>query len=150
MTPALYEAAITQIIMKDPIFELCDMVRETSFALHQFLRNGHVEKVYENGLANRLRKAGLKVLQQHPIHVYDEDGTLLGDFYADLFIEDCLIVELKACKAIVDEHTAQLLGYLRASRNEHGLLINFGAPSLWIKKYVLSSESGDHTFRVEE
>jgi len=49
----------------------------------------------------------------------------LGDFIADLYVENCLIVELKACKAIIGDHTAQLLGYLRASRIEHGLLINF-------------------------
>jgi GxxExxY protein len=70
--------------------------------------------------------------------VYDEDGTPLGDFYADLFVGGKLIVELKACRAIVNEHIALLLGYLRASRTEHGLLINFGAAKLQIKKYVLS------------
>ena len=123
--------------MKD-IMKLCDLVRETGYAAHRYLRNGHVEKVYENALANRLRKRGLKVVQQHPLAVYDEDGTLLGDFYADLFVEDCLIIELKAVRAMVDEHVAQLLGYLRASRIEHGLLINFGASKYQIKKYILN------------
>jgi len=120
------------------IWELCDQVRETGFALHSYLGNGHIEKVYENGLANRLRKAGVSVEQQYPLHVYDEDGTLLGDFKADLFIEDRLIVEMKACKGLADEHVAQLLGYLRAGRIEHGLLINFGAAKYQIKKYVMS------------
>ena len=120
------------------IFVLCDQVREISFALHQYLRHGHLEKVYENGLAHRLRKVQLKVEQQYPLKVYDEDGTVLGEYFADLFVEDCLIVELKACKALAPEHTAQLLGYLRACRIEHGLLINFGAPKLQIRKYVLS------------
>ena len=86
-----------------------------------------MEKVYENGLTHRLRKTGLKVEQQYPLQVVDEDGTILGDYIADLFVENCLIVELKACKAIIGDHTAQLLGYLRASRIEHGLLINFEA-----------------------
>jgi GxxExxY protein len=98
-----------------------------------------MEKVYENGLTHRLRKTGLKVEQQYPIQVVDEDGTILGDYIADLFVENCLIVELKACKAIIGDHTAQLLGYLRASRIEHGLLINFGASKLEVKKYVLSN-----------
>jgi GxxExxY protein len=89
-------------------------------------------------LVHRLRKKGIEVEQQHPLSVYDEDGTLLGDFYADIFVNGKLIVELKACHAIVNEHIAQLLGYLRSSRIEHGLLINFGAPKLQIKKYVLS------------
>ena len=121
------------------IFALCDAVRQTAFELQSFLRHGHLEKVYENGLANRLRKKGLTVLQQHPLPVLDEDGTVLGDYLADLFVEGKLIVELKATKAIADEHTAQILGYLRASRIEHGLLINFGAPKLEVKKYVFSN-----------
>ncbi len=62
-----------------------------------------------------------------------------GDFIADLYVENCLVVELKACKAIIGDHTAQLLGYLRASKIEHGLLINFGAAKLEIKKYILSN-----------
>jgi GxxExxY protein len=81
---------------------------------------------------------GLDVKQQHPLQVYDEDGTLIGEYYADLFVENCLVVELKAAKAFADEHIAQLLGYLRASRVEHGLLMNFGGPRFEIKKYVLS------------
>lgn len=123
---------------KDDIFELCDVIRETSFALHQYLRHGHLEKVYENGLAHRLRKVQLTVEQQYPLKVYDEDGTVLGEYFADLFVENCLIVELKASKSLVQEHIAQLLGYLRACHVEHGLLINFGASKLEIKKYVLS------------
>ena len=123
---------------KDDIFELCDVIRETSFALHQYLRHGHLEKVYENGLASRLRKVQLKVEQQYPLKVYDEDGTVLGEYFADLFVENCLIIELKACKALAQEHIAQLLGYLRACHIEHGLLVNFGAPKLQIKKYALS------------
>ena len=123
--------------MKD-IMELCDVVRETAFAIHCYHKNGHLEKVYENALAHRLQKLGLDVKQQHPLKVYDEDGTLIGDYYADLLVDNRLIVELKAAKALADEHTAQTLGYLRASRIEHGLLVNFGAPKFEIRKYVLS------------
>jgi GxxExxY protein len=126
--------------VKDPIFQLCDEIRETSFALHAYLRHGHLEKVYENGLAHRLRRLGKRVEQQFPLKVLDEDGTTLGEYYADLFVEDCILIELKACKAIADEHIAQLLGYLRACRIQHGLLINFGAPKLEIHKYVMSVE----------
>jgi GxxExxY protein len=123
--------------MRD-ILQLCDIVRETGYSIHGYLRNGHLEKIYENALAHRLRKKGLNVKQQHPLRVFDEDGTLLGDFSADLFIEDELIVELKAVRSTADEHVAQLLGYLRASRIEHGLLINFGGPRFYIKKYILN------------
>jgi GxxExxY protein len=126
--------------MSDPnkVFRLCDLVRETSLALHRYLRHGHLEKVYENGLAHRLRKLGLRVEQQYPLQVLDDDGVVLGDYQADLWLEFPLIIEVKACDALHDAHLAQLLGYLRACRVEHGLLINFGAPRLQIKKYVLS------------
>lgn len=127
-------------VMKSEIFLLCDRIRAAAFALHRHLRHGHVEKAYENGLGHRLRKLGLNVAQQNPLNVFDEDGTLLGEFYADLFVEKRLIIELKACRSLVDEHVAQLLGYLRAARIEHGLLINFGSSRLEIRKYVLTKE----------
>lgn len=122
------------------MFELCDRVRETAFALHAFLRHGHKEKVYENGLCHRLRKQGVAAVQQPTLTVYDEDGTPLGDLDIDLIVADELVIELKAVKTIVNEHIAQLLGYLRASRKEHGLLINFGAPRLQIRKFALSQD----------
>ena len=84
--------------------------------------------------AHRLRKLGLDVKQQYPLKVYDGDGTLIGDYSADLFVDTRLIIELQAAKALADEHLAQILGYLRSSRVEHGLLINFGAPKFEIKK----------------
>lgn len=124
---------------KDRIFQLCDVVRETGFAIHKFHRYGHLEKVYENALAHRLRKLGITVEQQYPLNVIDEDGTIIGDYFADLFIENSLIIEIKACDALCSEHIAQLLGYLRSSRIEHGLLINFGSQKFEIKKYVLSN-----------
>src|SRR5262249_4881965 len=101
-------------------------------------RNGHLEKVYENALVHRLRKRGLKALPQHPLTVYDEDGTVLGEYFADVFVEDCLVVELKACKGVADEHVAQLRAYLRSTRIETGLFINFGAPRLYVKKYLMT------------
>ena len=123
--------------MKD-IMQLCDVVRETGFAIHRYHRNGHLEKIYQNALVHRLRKQGLEVKSEHPLQVSDEDGTLLGDFKADLLVENRLIVEIKAVRAVLDEHVAQLLGYLRSSRMEHGLLVNFGGPKFHIKKYILN------------
>lgn len=117
---------------------LCDRIPETSFAMHCFLRHGHLEKVYENALASRLRKMGLGVEQQYPLQVVDEDGTVLGSYFADLFVDKTLIVEIKAAEALADAHVPQLLGYLRATRLENGLLINFGAPKLEIRKYILT------------
>ena len=120
------------------IFTLCDVIRETSFDIHKYLRSGHREQIYENALAHRLRKQGLSLEQQKEVKVFDEDGTCLGHLKADLLIEDRLICEIKGCRNIVDEHVAQLLGYLRASRIQHGLLINFGGPALQIKKLILT------------
>jgi GxxExxY protein len=123
--------------LSEDIFKLCDEVREISFDLHKYLRHGHLEKVYENGLVNRLRKQGMKAEQQVPLKVYDEDGTLLGDYFADILVDDRLVLELKAVRTLHDEHVAQLLGYLRSSRVEHGMLINFGSPRLQVKKYAM-------------
>lgn len=122
---------------KAEIDQLCDHVRECSFGLHRHLRHGHLEKIYENGLAHRLRKRGVEVQQQAPVPVYDEDGTILGDLNADLFVADELIIELKAVRAVNGDHVAQLLGYLRGSGQRYGLLINFGSPKLYIKRYIL-------------
>lgn len=128
--------------MDRDIKQLSGIIRQTAFSLHCYLRHGHLEKVYENGLAHRLRKAGLKVQTQHPLQVFDEDGTVLGDYAADMYIEDCLIAEIKTVKQLIDEHMAQLFGYMRASRIEHGLLMNFGAPRFEIHKYILTPLSG--------
>ena len=76
--------------------------------------------------------------QQSPITVKDEDGTIVGEYFADLLVEEKLIVEIKATKSLSGEHEAQLLGYLKSTRIEHGLLINFGSFRFQIKKYVLS------------
>ena len=130
--------------MKD-IMQLCDVVRETSYAIHVYHGHGHLEKVYENTLAHRLRKLGLDVKQQHPLIVRDEDGTVVGEYLADLFVDERLIVELKAPRAIADEHTAQLLGYLKSARIEHGLVINFGSYKFQIQKFAMSERKQTST-----
>ena len=122
----------------DQIMELCNKVRETAYVIHRYHGNGYLEKVYENALVHRLKKQGLDVKQQHQLMVYDEDGTIIGEYFADLLIENELVVELKACKTIAQEHYAQLLHYLKGTGKEHGLLINFGAYKFYIKKFVKS------------
>ena len=101
----------------EDINKLCDIVRETSFQIHKFLRSGHLEKIYESALTHRLTKMGIPVIQQHELGVFDEDGTSLGRLCVDLFVANRLIVEVKACRAVVDEHIAQLLGV--SSRFSH-------------------------------
>ena len=126
--------------MKD-LQMLCDQVRQISYDIHVYHGHGHLEKVYENALVHRLRKAGLEVKQQHPIKVYDEDGTVLGDYFTDLLVNDCLIVELKTTKALADEHAAQILGYLKSARLDHGLLINFGSYKFEMRKFIWSQNT---------
>jgi GxxExxY protein len=123
--------------MKD-IKALCDQVRQIAYEIHVYHAHGHLEKVYENALAHRLAKAGFKVRQQHPINVFDEDGTLLGEYFADLLVEDTLVVELKVARTLAPEHEAQILGQLKSTRLEHGLLINFGSYEFEIRKFAWS------------
>jgi GxxExxY protein len=120
------------------ILKLTDVVRQTSFEIHKYFRSGFTEKIYENALAHRLRKRGIRAEQQQCVKVFDEDGTLLGVFRTDILIELSMICEIKSCSALVDAHTAQLLGYLKATGMQHGLLINFGAPKLQIRKFILT------------
>jgi GxxExxY protein len=119
------------------ILKTCDEIRQIAYAVHQYFGHGHLEKVYENALANRLQKAGIGLEQQVPISVCDEDGSIVGEYVVDLLVNGELIIELKAVDAICEAHTAQILGYLRATGLKHGLLINFGASRFQIKKYIL-------------
>jgi GxxExxY protein len=119
------------------IQELIDLVRQTAYEAHVYFKNGYLEKVYENALANRLRKRGLRVLQQYPLHVLDEDRTIVGEYYADLWVDDQLIVEIKAVRALNENHVAQILSYLKTSGVKHGMLMNFGTPRFEVKKFIL-------------
>src|SRR5688500_3735197 len=123
------------MITKDRPFALCDIVRETAYAIHRYHGPGHLEKIYENALVHRLSKQGLLVEQQVALWVHDEDGTLLGEFAADVLVGSVLLLELKAARSVAPEHIAQLLGYLRSAHIEHGALLNFGAGRFHIKMY---------------
>jgi len=115
--------------------EITQKIIGCAFEVSNTLGIGFVEKVYENALAHLIRKDGLKVIQQYPIKVAF-DGILVGEFIADLLIEDRVLVELKAASMLVNEHTAQALNYLRASGLEVCLLINFGKPKIEIKRLL--------------
>ena len=116
---------------------LADVVRQHAYELHLYLSPGFLEKVYENGLMNRLQKAGLCVAQQVPVQVRDEDGTPIGEFIADLLVDNRLLVEVKAVRTLDDIHVAQVMNYLRATALNHALLINFGSQKFQIRKLAL-------------
>jgi GxxExxY protein len=93
------------------------------------LGSGFLEKVYENALAHELRKSSLAVEQQC--------GVTVGEYFADLLVEDAILIELKAVPALGDAHRAQCLDYLRATGRHLCLLLNFGTPRLEIRRVVL-------------
>ena len=121
---------------ENAIRELAARIRETAYQLHVYLGTGYLEKVYENALKHRLEKAGFRVRQQVPIRVYDEDGFQVGFYEADLVVNDCMILELKAVSVMTSAHVAQLMNYLKATGVCDGMLINFGSEKFEITKRV--------------
>ena len=117
------------------IREVTDRIIGCAFNVSNTLGVGFLEKVYENALAHELRKAGLKVEQQKAIKVY-YDGVVVGDFAADLLVEDCVLVELKVAKAFDNIHMAQSINYLTVTKLKMCLLLNFGKPRLEFKRVV--------------
>lgn len=109
---------------------------------------GFLEKVYENALAISLRQMGLKVEQQAKILVYFT-GEVVGEYYADLLVEDSVIVELKAAQNIAPEHEAQLLNYLRATPYEVGLLLNFGSKPDFRRKAFDNDRKSTRTWKTK-
>jgi GxxExxY protein len=100
------------------------------------LGSGFLEKVYENALAHELRKAGLTVEQQRGITVLYDDVSV-GEYFVELLVEDAVLIELKAVRALEGAHRAQCLNYLRATGRHLCLLMNFGTPRLEVKRVVL-------------
>ena len=108
------------------VIKLVDQIRETAFEVHRYFGPGHFERVYENALVHRLVKGGVELRQQAPITVHDEDGTVVGEYVADLVVEGTVLLELKSLRSLTAQHEAQLLNYLKATEIEVGLLLNFG------------------------
>jgi GxxExxY protein len=105
--------------------ELTDGIISAFYKVYNKLGHGFLEKVYENALLHELRKRGFRVSKQVPLAVW-YDGIKVGDYFADLLVNDLVIIELKAGSVIAEEHEAQLLHYLKASKFEVGLVLNFG------------------------
>ncbi len=118
--------------------DLTEKIIGAFFKVHNTLGYGFSEKVYENSLAIELRKAGLRVEQQKGIVVY-YDSDVVGEYAADLLVNDAVILELKAVRTLLEEHQAQLLNYLKATNVEVGLLLNFG-PKAEYKRKVYDNE----------
>jgi GxxExxY protein len=115
--------------------ELTQIIIGAYYDVYNALGHGFLEKVYENALAVKLRQLGHDVRQQEPIHVHFA-GQVVGDYYADLVLDDLVIVELKAVKSLGKNHEAQLMNYLKATRYEVGLLFNFGTEPRFVRKIL--------------
>ena len=105
--------------------ELTSKIIECAFKVHKKLGFGFLEKVYQNALLIELGKAGLRAEKEKELQVY-YDAEIIGDFLADIIVNEKVILELKAVKEIHPVHEAQLVNYLKATGLEIGLLINFG------------------------
>ena len=105
--------------------ELTDRIIACFYKVYTNLGYGFLEKVYENAMLVELNKNGLKALSQYPIKV-NYDGVSVGEYYADIIVEDKVIIELKASANLVPENILQLQNYLKAANIELGLLLNFG------------------------
>ena len=113
--------------------DITEKIIKAFYKVNNTLGFGFLEKVYENAMAIELRKIGCKVFQQKNIKVYYENEEV-GDYYADLLVDDLVIVELKASINFCEEHEAQLINYLKATKIEVGLLVNFGKKAEFKRK----------------
>ena len=112
---------------------LTEKIIGCAFKVHNVLGPGYLEKVYENAMYIELAKQGLQVKQQQPVIVH-YDGQVVGEYLVDLWVEDRIIVELKAVQTLTKAHEAQVVNYLTATGTDIGLLINFGASSVEVKR----------------
>lgn len=130
--------------------EITDKIIKAFYEVYNTLGHGFLEKVYHNALLIELAKFGFELKGQYPIKVYYE-GKLVGDYFADIIVNDCVILELKAKEAICEEHEYQLINYLKATEIEIGLLLNFGKKPEFKRKIFtndrksLNTDSTDQT-----
>lgn len=122
--------------------EITEKIIGAFYEVHKKLSYGFLEKVYQNALALELRKRGLKVEKQRQIKVY-YDNEMVGDYYADIIVNDCVILELKAAEGLIEEHEHQLMNYLKATEIEVGLLLNFGVKPQF-KRKIFTNDKKPH------
>lgn len=125
--------------------EITEKIIAAFYHVYHTLGYGFLEKVYENALAIELRKRGLTVVQQPAIRIR-YDGQVVGDYFSDILVENCVLVEMKAVDALLPEHEAQLLNCLRGSEFDVGLLLNAGRkPEVKRKIYDTARHKGNGT-----
>lgn len=125
---------------------LTEKVIGLAMKVHNALGPGFVEFVYRNALIHELRKGGIKAESEKPLKVV-YDGAVVGDFKADLFLDEWLLCELKAVRNLLPEHEVQLVNYLSVLDFDFGLLLNFGGYSLDFKRKYRRNEAGNTGFK---
>jgi len=123
-----------------PHGELTEKIIGAAYKVHNAMGFGFLEKVYENALAFELTRAGLRVVQQQPIDVFYE-AQRVGEYVADMVVDGKVVVEIKATGDLSKAHEVQLVNYLKATRIEVGLLINFGR-SVEVRRRILTPDVG--------
>ena len=118
--------------------DITAIIIKAFYNVYNTLGYGFLEKVYENALLIELRKLGLECMAQCPIEVFYDD-VKVGFYFADIIVNSCVIIEVKAAEALCEEHEAQLTNYLRATDIEVGILLNFGKKAEF-KRKVFSTE----------
>lgn len=122
--------------------ELTEQIIGCAYRVYTTLGFGFLESVYEKSLLIELRKVGLKACAQQPITVY-YDKEVVGEFVADVVVENVIIVELKSVLQIVKAHEVQLVNYLTATGKDVGLIINFGESKVEVKRKVRELPKSD-------
>lgn len=114
--------------------ELSGKILQACFEVSKELGCGFLESVYEKSLMIALKQKGLNAVSQSPLTVKFR-GAIVGEFYADVLVENKILIELKAVNNLTNEHFAQVLNYLKATGIEVGLLVNFGNPKLEYRRF---------------
>ena len=118
---------------------LTELIIKAAYEVHSDLGTGFIEKVYENALIIALHDLGLKTDQQTPLNVTFW-GKLVGEYFADIIVNDSVIIELKTVQSLLPEHQAQVINYLSATRLETALLINFAKKGLEFKRLYFKAQ----------
>lgn len=132
---------MTQPMFKGKHHEITEKIIGAYYDVYNHFGYGFNERVYENALAIEVRNRGFSVIQQQPIKVYF-GGVIVGDYVADMIVDEKILIELKAVKALAKQHEAQLLNYLKATRIEVGLLFNFGPEAKYYRRIFENRNKG--------
>jgi GxxExxY protein len=125
-----------------------EKIIQAFYKVYNTLGYGFLEKVYQNALLIELRKMGFQCQSEMPVKVF-YDGTIVGDYRADIVVDNCIIIENKAAEFLLEEHEFQLINYLKATEIEVGLLLNFGKRPEFKRKIYSNKKRSDDTYLAD-